>query len=47
MRHFERAALEFVEAASESLRPFVWTEPADEVLAEVRRFSKRIYDSDH
>jgi transposase len=46
-RHLERAALEFVEATNESPRPFVWTKPADEVLAKVRRFCKRISDSDH
>lgn len=46
-RHLERAALEFVEATNGSPRPFVWTKPADEVLAKVRRFCMRISDSDH
>jgi transposase len=43
----EQAIRRYVAAANAHARPFVWTKTADEILASVARFCKRITNSDH
>ncbi len=45
-RHaLEAAIMQYIAIANEQLRPFVWTKTADEILASVQRFCRRISDS--
>jgi transposase len=43
----ERAIRQYVAAANTAAKPFVWTKPADEILASVARFCLRPSNSDH
>ncbi len=37
----ERAIREFIEAHNEEPKPFIWTKPADDILASIARFADR------
>ena len=43
----ERAIREYLNIYNEDPKPFVWTKTADEILASVARFCKRISHSGH
>ena len=43
----EAALRRYLAAHNQLAKPFVWTKTADEILENVARFSKRIYDSGH
>ena len=43
----EQAIRRYVAAANTQAKPFVWTKTADEILASIARFCRRISDSDH
>jgi transposase len=43
----ERAIRQYLDIYNEDPKPFVWTKTADEILASVARFCKRISDSGH
>jgi len=43
----ERAIRRYVTAVNADARPFVWTKPADEILASIARFCTRTSNSDH
>jgi hypothetical protein len=43
----EAALRGYLAAHNQLAKPFVWTKTADEILENVARFSKRIYDSGH
>ena len=43
----ETAIRDFIAAHNEEPKPFVWTKTADQILASVARFCKRISDSGH
>ncbi len=43
----ERAIRQYMNIYNENPKPFVWTKTADEILASVARFCKRISDSGH
>jgi transposase len=44
-RALEAAIMQYIAVANEQPRPFVWTKTADEILASVQRFCRRISDS--
>jgi transposase len=44
-RALEAAIRQYIAIANEQPRPFVWTKTADEILASVQRFCRRISDS--
>lgn len=44
-RALEAAIMQYIATANEQPRPFVWTKTADEILASVQRFCRRISDS--
>lgn len=44
-RALEAAIMEYIAVANENPKPFVWTKTADEILASVERFCRRISDS--
>jgi hypothetical protein len=46
-RELEQAIRTYIETTNARRRPFVWTKTADEILASVARFCKRISDSGH
>ena len=46
-RELEDAIRHYIEISNEHAKPFVWTKTADEILASVARFCKRISDSVH
>ena len=43
----EQAIRRYIDATNADLRPFVWTKPADQILASVQRFCQRTSNSDH
>jgi len=43
----EAALRRYLAAHNQLAKPFVWTKTSDEILENVARFSKRIYDSGH
>ena len=43
----ERAIRQYLNTYNENPKPFIWTKSADEILASVARFCKRISDSGH
>jgi len=46
-RELEEAVQRYLEVTNQNPTPFIWTKTADEILASVARFCKRIYDSGH
>ena len=44
-RALEAAIMQYIAVANEQPRPFVWTKTADEILASVQRFCRRVSDS--
>lgn len=44
VRALETAIREFVDAHNADRKPFVWTKPADEILASIARFAQRTLD---
>lgn len=46
-RELEDAIRRYIDATNHRLKPFVWTKTADEIMASVGRFCKRISDSGH
>ncbi len=46
-RALERAITEYIALTNQSSKPFVWTKTADEILAAIARFCRRISDSGH
>ena len=44
-RALETAIMQYIAIVNEQPRPFVWTKTADDILASVRRFCRRISDS--
>lgn len=46
-RELEEAIRRFIETTNHCPKPFVWTKTADQILASVARFCKRISDSGH
>jgi transposase len=46
-KQLESAIRNYIRVNNENPRPFVWTKTADEILASVARFCKRIPDSGH
>jgi transposase len=44
-RALEAAIMAYIAVANEQPRPFVWTKTADEILASIQRFCRRISDS--
>jgi len=44
-RALEAAIIEYITVTNEQPRPFRWTKTADEILASVERFCRRISDS--
>jgi transposase len=46
-RELEAAIMRYLEASNANPKPFVWTKSADEILASIARFCKRITDSGH
>jgi transposase len=46
-RELEDAIRRYIEATNHHPKPFVWTKTADEILASIARFCKRISDSGH
>lgn len=46
-RELEDAIRCYIETTNHHAKPFVWTKTAEEILASVARFCKRIYDSGH
>jgi transposase len=46
-RELEEAIRCYIEISNQHAKPFVWTKTADEILASVARFCKRISDSGH
>ena len=46
-RALETAIMEYIAVANEASKPFAWTKTADEILASVERFCRRISDSGH
>ena len=45
VRELETAIREFIDAHHEDPKPFVWTKPADEILASIARFAQRTLDA--
>jgi len=46
-RELEAAIMRYLEASNANPKPFVWTKSADQILASIARFCKRISDSGH
>jgi transposase len=46
-RELESAIAQYLEVTNADPRPFVWTKNADEILATIARFCRRISDSGH
>jgi transposase len=46
-RELEEAIRGYIDATNHRPKPFVWTKTADEILASIARFCKRISDSGH
>jgi len=46
-RELEAAIMRYLEANNENPQPFIWTKTADQILASIARFCKRISDSGH
>jgi len=46
-RELERAIRQYLDIYNEDPKPFIWTKSADDILASVARFCKRISDSGH
>ena len=46
-RELEAAILRYLETNNANPKPFVWTKSADQILASIARFCKRISDSGH
>ena len=46
-RQLEKAIRAYIERTNDSPTPFVWTKTADDILLSLKRFCKRITDSDH
>jgi len=46
-REMEGAIMRYLESSNEHPKPFVWTKSADEILASIARFYKRISSSGH
>jgi len=46
-RELEAAIMRYLEANNDHPKPFVWAKTADEILASIARFCKRITDSGH
>lgn len=46
-RELEDAIRRYIESTNHHPKPFIWTKTADEILASVARFCKRISDSGH
>jgi benzoyl-CoA reductase/2-hydroxyglutaryl-CoA dehydratase subunit BcrC/BadD/HgdB len=46
-RELEEEIRRYIEVTNHHPKPFVWTKTADEILASVGRFCKRISDSGH
>jgi transposase len=44
-RALETAIMEYIAVANETSKPFAWTKTADEILASIERFCRRISDS--
>jgi hypothetical protein len=44
-RALEAAIMQYIAVANEQPKPFGWTKTADEILASVERFCRRISDS--
>jgi len=44
-RALEAAIADYINVSNEHLKPFIWTKTADEILASVERFCRRISDS--
>jgi len=46
-RELETAIIRYLEENNEHPKPFIWTKTADQILASIARFCKRISDSGH
>jgi transposase len=46
-RELEAAIMRYLETSNENSKPFIWTKSADQILASIARFCKRISDSGH
>ncbi len=46
-RALEAAIMQYIAVTNEQPKPFIWTKTADEILASVERFCRRISDSRH
>lgn len=46
-RELEAAIYHYLEVANHEPKPFIWTKTADQILASIARFCKRISDSGH
>ena len=46
-RELESAITTYLETTNEAPKPFIWTKTADQILATIARFCKRISDSGH
>ena len=44
-RALEAAIMQYIAIGSENPKPFIWTKSADEILASIERFCRRISDS--
>src|SRR5437879_13473600 len=43
VRELETAIREFITVHNEAPKPFVWTKPADQILASITRFAQRTF----
>jgi transposase len=46
-RELEETILRYLETSNDNPRPFIWTKTAEDILATIARFCKRISDSGH
>jgi transposase len=46
-RELEDAIMRYLESSNRDPKPFIWTKTADQILAGIARFCKRIYNSGH
>ena len=46
-RELEDAIMRYLESSNQDPKPFIWTKTADQILASIARFCKRIYNSGH
>jgi transposase len=46
-RELEDAIMRYLESANEHAKPFIWSKTADQILASITRFCKRISNSGH